>query len=231
MQKTLLAFAICATSIANVSAQDLTISITNLTHGSHFTPLLVAAHAADQHLFEAGMSASTNLQAMAEGGDTSGLINDLNGVSADISDNPAAGLMTPGQSVSFDLMTQSANTHISVVAMVLPTNDGFVGLDAMHIPTAVGTYTYYLDAYDAGTEANDEIINGAGAPGAAGIPADPLGEGGTGATGVTSTESNMHVHVHRGVLGDTNATGGSSDLDSRVHRWLNPVARLVIQVK
>ena len=231
MKKTLLAFAICAASIANVAAQDLTISITNLTHGSHFTPLLVAAHAPDQHLFEAGMAASTHLQAMAEGGDTSGLITDLNGLSADISDNPAAGLMTPGQSVSFDLMTQAANTHLSVVAMVLPTNDGFVGLDAMQLPTAAGTYTYYLNAYDAGTEANDEIINGGGAPGAAGIPADPLGEGGTGATGVTSTESNMHVHIHRGVIGDTNATAGSSDLDSRVHRWLNPVARLIIQVK
>jgi hypothetical protein len=177
------------------------------------------------------MAASANLQAMAEGGDTAGLITDLTGLSADISDNPAAGLTTPGQTVNFDMTTQVANTHISVVAMILPTNDGFVGLDAMQIPTAIGTYTYYLNAYDAGTEANDEIINGAGAPGAAGIPADPLGAGGTGATGVTSSENNMLVHIHRGVLGDTNATGGSSDLDSRVHRWLNPVARLVIQVK
>ena len=230
MKKTLLAFAISAASIANVAAQDLSISITNLTHGSHFTPLLVAAHASTSHLFEAGTAASAHLQAMAEGGDTSGLITDLNGVSADISDNPAAGLTTPGQTVSFNLMTQSANTHLSVVAMVLPTNDGFVGLDRLALPTSAGTYTYYLNAYDAGTEVNDEIINGAGAPGAAGIPADPLGAGGTNATGVTSSESNMQVHIHRGVIGDSNATGGNSDLDSRVHRWLNPVARLVIQV-
>jgi len=231
MKKTLIALALSAASISVASAQDLTISITNLTHGSHFTPLLVSAHPATSHLFEVGTAASANLQAMAEGGDTSGLISDLNGVSADVSDNPAAGLMMPGQTVSFDMMTAMDNTNLSVVAMVLPTNDGFVGLDSMAIPTTAGTYTYYLNAYDAGTEVNDEIINGAGAPGMAGIPADPLGAGGTGATGVTDSESNDKIHVHRGIIGDTDPTGGKSDLDSRVHRWLNPVAKLVIEVK
>ncbi len=231
MKKTLLALAISAASISAASAQDLTISITNLTHGSHFTPLLVSAHPADSHLFEVGMAASANLQAMAEGGDTSGLITDLNAISADVSDNPAGGLMMPGQTVTFDLMTAMDNSNLSVVAMVLPTNDGFVGLDSMAIPTMAGTYTYYLNAYDAGTEVNDEIINGGGAPGAAGIPADPLGSGGTGATGVTENESNDKIHVHRGVVGDSDASGGFSDLASRVHRWLNPVAKLVIEVK
>jgi len=46
-----------------------------------------------------------------------------------------------------------------------------------------GTYTFYLDAYDAGTEVNNEIVNGAGAPGQLGIPADPQANNGTGATG------------------------------------------------
>ena len=228
MKKTLIAIALSAASISSASALDLTISLTNLTHGSHFTPLLFSAHAADQHLFETGSAASTNLQAMAEGGDTSGLNTDLTNLNAD--SHNAAGLIAPGQTETFNLLTQMANTNLSVVAMVLPTNDGFVGLDALQIPTAAGTYTYYLNAYDAGTEANDEIINGAGAPGAAGIPADPLGSGGTGATGVAGVDSNANVHIHRGVIGDTDATGGASDLDSRVHRWLNPVARLVVEV-
>ena len=231
MKKTLLAIAISTMSIANVSAQDLTISISNLSHGSHFTPLLIAAHPSSQHLFQAGEMASVNLQAMAEGGNTLGLISDMNSLSADLSDDPAAGLTMPGQTVSFDLMTQVANTHLSVVAMVLPTNDGFVGLDALQIPTQAGTYHYNLSAYDAGTEANDEIINGGGSPGTAGIPADPLGANGSNASGVTSAENNSNIHIHRGVIGDTDAMGGSSDLDSRIHRWLNPIAHLVIQVK
>lgn len=213
-----------------VVAQDLDITITNLTHGTYFTPLLVSAHASGNHLFQLGTAASANLQAMAEGGDISGLSADMTAVSADVQENPAGGLLAPGGSTSFMMTTAAGNDHLSLGAMLLPTNDGFVGLDSLAIPTAIGTYTYYLNGYDAGTEANDEIVNGAGTPGAAGIPADPGGANGTGASGVTSTEANTTVHVHRGVLGDTDPSGGVSDLDSRVHRWLNPVAKLTITV-
>ena len=115
--------------------------------------------------------------------------------------------------------------------MVLPTNDGFVGLDGWEIPEAAGTYTVYLNAYDAGTEVNDEIINGMGMPGDAGIPAAPGGDGGMGATGVTMTESNSTVHIHRGNVGDVDENAGISDVDSRIHRWLNPVAKIVVTVK
>ena len=212
-------------------ALDLSVTVTNLTHGNHFTPLLFAAHDANQHLFQIGQPASASLQAMAEGGDISLLSTDMMSVAADLSENPAAGLMMPGQTVQFTMSTQSTNTQLSAVAMVLPTNDGFLGMNSLTLPTAPGRYEYYLNVYDAGTEANDEVINGAGAPGVAGVPADPLGVGGVNATGVTTVESNQSVHVHRGILGDTDATGGSSDLDSRVHRWLNPVAHLIIDVQ
>jgi hypothetical protein len=97
--------------------------------------------------------------------------------------------------------------------MILPTNDGFVGVDALAIPQTPGTYTYYLQAWDAGTEANDEMVVGGsgGIPGTPGIPADPGGFAGTGGTGVTHTEESDRVHIHRGSLGD--AGGGVSDLD------------------
>ncbi len=42
-----------------VEAQELDITVTNLTHGSHFTPLLVAAHAATTQLFAPGKTAPT----------------------------------------------------------------------------------------------------------------------------------------------------------------------------
>ncbi len=231
MKKLTLALGLACSQLTNPAlAAELSLQITNLTHGSHFTPLLVSAHA-NGHLFQVNTAASASLQAMAEGGDISGLSAEMSALNADQVENPAAGLMAPGQSVSFDMSTQDDNTRLSITAMILPTNDGFVGLDSLNIPDEEGTYTYYLNAYDAGTEANDEIINGAGAPGAAGVPADPLGQGGTGATGVTNAETNTQIHIHRGVLGDTDEMGGASDLDSRVHRWLNPVARLVLEVK
>ena len=231
MKKLLMASLMAATFSSTAMAADLDITVSNLTHGNTFTPLLVAAHTDAIHLFKVGTSASAHLQAMAEGGDIAGLITDLDAASADSEANPAGGLLAPGASTSFSLTTAAGNDYLSAVAMVLPTNDAFLGLNAWKIPSEPGTYTLNLSAYDAGTEVNDEIINGGGAPGVPGIPGDPSGNGGTGAMGVTSEEGNSNIHIHRGVLGDTNASGGRSDLDSRVHRWLNPVARIVVTVK
>ena len=82
-------------------------------------------------------------------------------------------------------------------------------------------------------EANDELLNtvDGGVPGTPGIPAAPGDDVGTGGTGMASADANTSVHVHRGALGDTDSTGGPSDLDSRIHRWLNPVALLRIAVE
>lgn len=221
-----------ATVSTNISAQDLSVTITNLTHGLAFTPALVAAHDASGNLFDIGSAASANLQAMAEGGALSGLQNDLDAITA--THTSAGAPLMAGSSVTLTLNTDTApaNTKLSVVAMMLPTNDGFIGLDAADIPAAAGTYTFYLNAYDAGTEANDELITGGGAPGVAGIPGDPGAMAGSGATGgVAGTDSNNNVHVHRGAIGDDDLSGGNSDLDNTVHRWLNPVARVTLVVK
>jgi len=226
--KTLLGAAALFSSVL-LHAQNLEVKITNLTNGITYTPLLVAAHKADASLFTVGASASASLQAMAEGGDTSGLIVDLDNAGATYVNDPASGLLAPASSTTVDLDTGD-NGYLSIVAMLLPTNDGFVGLDSWKIPEEEGVYTLYLNGYDAGTEVNNEIINGAGAPGALGIPADPQGNNGTGASGTATTEFNTKVHIHRGTLGDSDLSGGTSDLDARVHRWLNPVAKVTITV-
>jgi len=228
--KKIITAAIFAAS-TQVNAQDLSITVTNLTHGMAFTPVLAAAHDASGNLFDVGASASANLQAMAEGGALTGLQSDLDTISA--THTSASAPLMAGSSVALSLNTDAApaNTKLSVVAMLLPTNDGFIGLDAVDIPVAAGTYTFYLNAYDAGTEANDELITGGGAPGVAGIPGDPGGLAGAGATvGVAGADSNSNVHIHRGAIGDDNASGGNSDLDNSVHRWLNPVARVTVVV-
>jgi len=213
-----------------VMAQDLDIKITNLTNGLYFTPLLIAAHDTSTKLFTVGSSASTSLQAMAEGGDTTGLSTDVQAMGGEVVENPASGLLAPGANTQFSMMTNSLNMRLSLTAMLLPSNDGFVGINSLKLPTTAGTYTYYLNAYDAGTEANNELINGGGAPGTLGIPADPGGNAGSNGTGVTTTELNPTVHIHRGNLGDNDTSGGSSDLNPAIHRWLNPVAELVITV-
>jgi len=213
-------------------AQELSITVTNLTQGLHFTPVITAAHTSDNHIFIASEMASTELQTMAEGGDISGLANMLTNADANLNENPAMGLLAPAMSASFSLTNDSANTHLSLVAMVLPSNDGFVGLDSWKIPEEAGTYTVFLNAYDAGTEANDEI-RGSGAPGEAGMPVPPPLDASIGmnGTGVTDMENNNKVHIHRGSLGDDNMTAGKSDINNSVQRWLNPVAKLTITVQ
>jgi len=216
----------------SAQAASLDIKITNLTQGIYYTPILIAAHSDENHLFESGMTASTELQMMAEGGNISGLATMLDSYSADKVENPAQGLLAPAQSTMAMLETSDGNNMLSITAMMLPTNDGFVGLDSWKIPTEAGTYTVLLNAYDAGTEANNELIlEGSGAPGMLGIPAAPgIGSGMAGSS-VTNEETNTMVHIHRGTLGDDDMEGGKSDLNNTVHRWLNPVAKVTVTVK
>lgn len=228
---TLLAI-LATTSIGSVYAADLSIEIENLTHGITFTPFVVAAHSEGTHLFQSGQAANPEIQAIAEGGAISGAVTLLNSISADVVENPAGGLLGPGTATeAFTLNTADTNTQLSIAAMLLPTNDGFAGLDAWTIPSEAGTYTVFLNAYDAGTEANDEIVNGGGASGVPGIPVAPAGDAGTGGTGAAGDDTNTNIHIHRGTLGDTDPTGGDSDLDSTIHRWLNPVVKVTVTVQ
>ena len=206
---------------ATLQAQDIEVKITNNTNGIYFTPLLVSAHPSTTALFMSGDAASAHLQAMAEGGDISGLVTDLGIVNADVMTNPAQGLLAPGATTMTTLATADENTNLSVVAMMLPTNDGFIGLNNWKVPTAPGTYVININAYDAGTEANTELITD--------IPADPGAKNGTGATGFNVTAEG-YVHIHRGNVGDSDLSGGKSDLDAASHRWLNPVATITVTV-
>ncbi|MBT4160397.1 MAG: hypothetical protein HOC70_14245 [Gammaproteobacteria bacterium] len=222
-----------ASFAAPVFATDFDVTVTNLTRGSYFTPVLLAAHSVDTTVFSAGAAASTGLQEMAEGGSIATLSADLATAGATIVENPAAGLLGPAQSTTVAINTDDAvdNTQLTVVAMILPTNDGFIGLNSIDIPTQPGTYQFNVSAYDAGTEGNDEI-RGGGAPNTPGFPAPgPIDtSSGMNGTGVPAVSEGF-VHIHRGVLGDSDIAGGVSDIDSSVHRWLNPIARVTVTIK
>lgn len=223
---------VAALTTATASARELTVEVTNLTNAVYFTPLLIAVHNRDTHLFQSGMPASENLQKMAEGGDISGLSADVDAAGGIHVDDPAGGVLAPGGIATATLNAEGAGkTHLSIVAMLLPTNDGFVGLESLAIPKAHGRYVYWVPGYDAGTEANDEIITGGGEPNVPGIPADPGRNSGSYGTGAAGPDQNPNVHIHRGVLGDTDPAGGPSDLDSTIHRWQNPVAKVVVMVR
>ena len=227
MKKTLLLTAsLSALLSANLFATDISVKVTNLTKGINFTPILISAHPNTAGTFTSGTAASPEIQAMAEGGDISGLVTQL-GTNSQFDNNPAGGLLGAGANTTAEITSLATeNTNLTILSMMLPTNDAFIALNNITIPTETGTYTYYLNAYDAGTELNTEL--------ASDIPGPPLTQsGGTGVVPYTTATpvENGFIHIHRGTLGDDNATGGKSDLDPTIHRWLNPVAKVELTVK
>lgn len=227
---TAVALALCG-SVSTAMAADYQVTITNLTSGIHFTPLIASAHSPSVAMFTSGSAASAEMQAIAEGGNVAPMAALLESVGASVA--TGEGLLAPGATVTLMLQDSGTegNTVLSVSGMLLPTNDGFVGLNSVHLPGASGpaSMSWNANGYDAGTEANDELV-GSGAPGEAGFPAPPpvVGTGtGVGGHGIpTSIEG--FVHIHRNVLGDLDANGGRSDINAAVHRWLNPVARITV---
>ncbi|MCJ8312356.1 MAG: hypothetical protein HRU38_09115 [Saccharospirillaceae bacterium] len=230
MKKTLLLSSILLSSFAAQAAQ-LEISVQNLTQGMVFTPSIIAAHDSSAYIFKTGMKASDALQAMAEGGDTA-LLNTML-MDAGANTVITEGMLAPAGQYSVMLNTDMENMYLSLGAMLLPTNDAFTGLDSWMIPTQAGTYTIMINAYDAGTEANTELMlpMAGGVPGVVGIPGDPTMAAGTGGSGVADMSPNQMVHIHPGNIGDDMESGGASDLSNTVHRWLNPVAKVTVTVK
>lgn len=224
---TAIAAALGVSSLA--TAAQYSVSVVNLTPSMYFTPVIVAAHSPAARMFVSGAAASAELQAIAEGGNTAGMNALLESIGASI-DN-GTGLVAPGATVEFTVDGSATNSVLSLSAMLLPTNDGFAGLSAAALPDGeIGSsHTYDVIGYDAGTEANDELV-GSGAPGEPGFPNPPpvaASGTGTGGTGVPGRIEGF-VHVHKNQIGDFDPNGGVSDINGAVHGWLNPVARVTI---
>ena len=140
-------------------ATNYSISIENLTPGQYFTPPNIAAHGSDADVFELGEVASPGVVAVAEGGQVPVLAAELVAALDDAGLGDSAviggGPFGPGDSVSGELNTTSP--RLSLVSMVICTNDSFGGLDSRLLPTAVGnTREYLVYAFDAGAEINTE---------------------------------------------------------------------------
>ena len=247
-----------ALSAGNLSAANLQLTITNITFGGYFTPLLISAHEKDeqQQLFSLGSDAQDfdGVEAMAELGDISMLAARVQSYGATTKANPVpnagsaitmggANFLIPGGSVTVSLNTTDAQKYLSVAAMILPSNDAFVGLDSYAIPSEEGVYKVYLNAYDAGTEINTETVKDPydlnekrAAIDSLGIPSPSflgLGSSGTGvakASNPNSVDEGGKIHIHPSNLGDFDQQGGISDMNAKAHRFNNPVALVTIRV-
>lgn len=192
------------------------VSAVNLTLGQPLSPLAAVVHGDEFRAFMVGEAASPGLELLAEGGDNSGLLDEVEGRS----ELSGAGPVGPGASDTLELELDSDDTGgalLTVMTMLVNTNDAFTGLNAVDVSgMAVGdSMTRVSIAYDSGTEANSE---------AAGTLPGPA-DGGEGFNAVRD-DLNDQVTMHGGVV--TSDDGLSSSILNQTHRFDNPVVRFTI---
>ena len=186
------------------------VTITNVTRGQTFTPILVASHKKGVKLFELGEVASDELATLAEDGDVAPLTGLLIGNPEVIDVADSGGMLAPGDSVTVVVDASHGAKQVSVASMLIPTNDAFFSLNGVEAPKGNKTVVYLSPAYDAGSEPNDELC--------AHIPGPACGGAGS-SPGVGGED---YVHIHAGIH-------GIGDLDADMYDWRNPVAQISIR--
>ena len=186
------------------------ITVTNITKGQSFTPILAATHKRTISFFELGEPAIEPLAALAESGNIGPLQDLLKANPALVSASTSTeGLLNPGQSTTFVITNSGRFPRFSFAAMLIPTNDTFVALNTVRLPFA-GSRTFFANAYDAGSEDNDELCANIPGPacGGAGPSPDNNGEG--------------FVHISAGIHGE-------ADLLASTYDWRGPVAKVMVK--
>lgn len=204
------------TALAQAAAQ-YSVAITNLTPGQTFTPVLVMTHSPDFRFFFMGTPASEALEILAEGGDTAPLIETAGDRATE--SVTVDGLLGPGETASVTISGIPGSDFASVTAMLIPTNDTFIGLNRIRLPHS-GAVQMLAGALDAGTEANTQSC--------ADIPGPRCG--GVGYVGAPDENAEGHVHVGNGFhdLGELD-DNGAEVLGPVVYDWGNYVARIVVR--
>jgi hypothetical protein len=187
---------------------EFAVTITNITKGQAFTPILVASHRGNLDLYTQGHAASDELTSIAEGGDIAPM-QTLWAANSSVSDMAdSGGLLGPGESVTVTVSASNAR-RISLASMLIPTNDSFIALDSQVVPRNGSPATYWLPALDAGSETNSESC--------ADIPGPVCG-----GTGPSDADGEGFVHVSAGI-------SGHGDLPAMDYDWRNPVAKVTVQ--
>jgi len=189
------------------------VTVTNLTNAQPLSPVAVVLHN-EGNLFNLGETASEALEVMAEGGDNSGLLEVSVALSAGSTEDP----VMPGASATIEVMVEDTMPmHISLATMLVNTNDAFTGVNARSIADLeVGeSISLVTSSYDAGTEANSEMMGTI--PG----PAD----GGEGYNAERDDRQDV-VTMHSGVVSVDD--GLSTSVLTQAHKFDNPTMRVVI---
>lgn len=183
------------------------VTIENVATGFQpLSPAGVAIHSRRVDVWSTGSPASAAVAAVAEdanGGVFASTYSQVTGVSAAFVGGAApAG---PGGTIEFEFDARRGD-RLSLVSMLVNTNDAFTGLDGVRLRN--GTHVYEVGAYDAGTEANNEAATHIPGP----VGGNPF---------VRDPEGGL-IAPHPGVQ-------GGADLDPAVHGWSGPVAKITVE--
>jgi hypothetical protein len=184
------------------------VKITNLSATVVLTPPIAAASKGHITVFQLTEPASVALEMLAEGGNTDELAMMFEDHNASFAQ--ATEPIPPGQTLTLYVYGKR-NSRISLASMILPTNDGFVALNSKRIKP-YGTTKFYLPAYDAGTEINDEDCDS--------IPG-PLSCGG--GEGYSMDSGEGFVYPHPG-------THGEEEISPAEFSWADPVAMVTTRI-
>lgn len=202
------------TAGANQGSQTWRVTITNLTPpgpgapGSQpLSPPLIAIHSNKADVWSVGDIASHGVAAVAEDADNSVLesaLPQLDGVETVMT--VAGGPIPSGASRTFEVESDGSFNRLSIVTMLVNTNDAFTGLDSLHLHGRGETHSTM--AYDAGSEANNELESHIPGP----CCNNPF---------VRAPEGRL-IRPHEGIL-------GVGDLSPALYDWNDPVARIAIE--
>ena len=224
-----MAFASSVSADSGASKVTYEVTIENLTYGQPFSVPVAATHRKSIRMFTVGELASAELEAMAEVGDQvpmfellddSRMVTEAIDVGVPLIPKGAFVPALPFLSdvVSFEIEARPGD-RFSLASMLVCTNDGVTGLDAVKLPKQ-GESVFLLDGYDAGTEENIEeseyISDPCGLPGLLPFP------GGFDGNDEVDTGPREPVRLHPGIVGDGDLTPG--------HGWQDPVAKVTITV-
>jgi len=172
-----------------------------------FSPPVIVTHTPRYHVFKLHKYASDELRQIAEDAVSGPMIDKLNNdlFAYDVVQG-TNGPVFPGSMQKFMIKTKLPFVRLSLVTMLVNTNDAFTGIDAARLPL-FGSRVYYLKAYDAGTEENTELK--------ANIPGPCCG------SPHVRVPTMEKIKYHNGIL-------GIGDLDPKTFDWNNPVAKLTI---
>lgn len=187
------------------------VTVTNLTRGQVFAPILAATHDGGAAFYELGAPASPELAELAEEGNGAPLRAVLDGLPSVYATQVGSGPIPPGQSDTFEITSEPSKRLISLAGMLVQTNDAFLALDSELLPRVVGARRSRLaHALDAGSEFNCESCDF--------IPGPPCNSGGA----HNPIPSEGYVYVSNGIHGGGNLGPARYD-------WRGPVARVQIR--